>query len=224
MLIAASHTRKDRKVVVSAISKLFSYDGSMRWLLSIQGSHTMATIIKNLKIEIHIDHHLTTAYCFCADGTPECSCKDSLRVTLVLYSEWKLPATQWPSKIEVISEGNQSIACEEVINDDGWLNKKFVASFHRSQNLEASSSSCIAYNVLPKGPTKGGTLKMLVVIEAVNDVMDVMHKTFGKDTRQLACTQKMHNVKTRVLRMNMSVEEVFIIRTPKNSGHRLLSK
>lgn len=51
---------------------------------------------------MHIKHSFTTAYCPWSDGTVERKCKEVIRISHALLSEWRLSTGQWPAVLDVI--------------------------------------------------------------------------------------------------------------------------
>lgn len=94
----------DSDAATNALSRWFACFGCMHWLVTDQGSHFVASLMSTLTKKAKIRHHSTTPYCPWANGTVERLCKEILRITKALLSEWKLPVTQWPSLTESIQK------------------------------------------------------------------------------------------------------------------------
>jgi len=76
--------------------------GAMTWLISDQGSHFKNNLIKELVSELRTKHHFTTAYSPWANGSVERICREVLRATKALISEWKLSPKEWPAVTEAV--------------------------------------------------------------------------------------------------------------------------
>ena len=75
---------------------------SFDWLVSDQGSHFKCVLVSELTSEFHIKHHFVTAYSPWANGSVERVCREVLRASKALCSEWNLAAKEWPAVVETV--------------------------------------------------------------------------------------------------------------------------
>lgn len=94
----------DNDAVTHVLSTWCSCSGCMEWLLTYQGSPFVASLMRFLTKESRIRHHLTIPYCPRSTGTVERLCKEVLRITNSLLSEWKLSVIQLPLLIKAIQK------------------------------------------------------------------------------------------------------------------------
>ena len=76
--------------------------GNMVWLVTDQGSHFKNRLLAALISEIKVHHHFTTAYSPWANGSVERVCREVLRATRALLSEWGLAPKDWPAVTECV--------------------------------------------------------------------------------------------------------------------------
>lgn len=76
--------------------------GAPEWLVSDQGSHFKNQLIEKVTSEMVCRYHLTTAYSPLANGNVERVCREVIRTTKALCSEWHLSPKDWPSIIETV--------------------------------------------------------------------------------------------------------------------------
>lgn len=108
----------DSDAAVGTIEKWILCFGIMDWLVTDQGSHFKTSLMNLLTSETRIRHHFTTAYCPWANGTVERLCREVLRVTRALLSEWKLSVGQWPTIVECIQRIINQSPMEHLGKDD----------------------------------------------------------------------------------------------------------
>lgn len=87
---------------VSTIAKWISCFAVIVRLVTDQGSHFKASLMKGLASETHIRHHFTTACCPRANGTVERLRREVLRIMRAVLSGWKLSVGKWPKIVESI--------------------------------------------------------------------------------------------------------------------------
>lgn len=88
----------------NALSKCIACFRCMNWLVTDQGSHFIAKLIKALTKDLKISHHFTTLHSSWANATVERPCMKILQIAKDSRSEWKLPEQQWPSIFEVLQK------------------------------------------------------------------------------------------------------------------------
>lgn len=74
----------------------------MEWIISGQGSHFKNQLLSQITEELEAIHHFTATYTPWANGTVERVCREVIRVTRALCSEWKLDVKDWPAVIEAV--------------------------------------------------------------------------------------------------------------------------
>jgi hypothetical protein len=81
--------------VVDALTDWFAAFGVSSTWVSDRGSHFKNVVIDGARRALRSRHHFTTAYSPWANGTVERACKEVLRASRALLSEFRLPPTQW---------------------------------------------------------------------------------------------------------------------------------
>lgn len=67
-----------------------------------QGSHFKNELLSELTAEGGVKHHFVTAYCPWANGSIERICREVLRASKALTSEWALSSKDWPNVVECV--------------------------------------------------------------------------------------------------------------------------
>jgi Integrase core domain/Integrase zinc binding domain len=92
----------DAATVVDALLSWFAAFGvSMTWV-SDQGSPFKNTVLEDFRRALWSRHHFTTAYSPWANGTVERACKEVLRASRALLSEFRLRPASWPEVIKIV--------------------------------------------------------------------------------------------------------------------------
>lgn len=86
----------------SALGNWMTCFGGMRWLVTDQGSHFIASLMASRPKDAPISHHFTTPYCPCPSGTVERLCKEVLRISKSLLSKWKWQTIQWSATVKAV--------------------------------------------------------------------------------------------------------------------------
>lgn len=99
-LIPATETTAD--VTADALISWFASFGVVSNWVSDRGSHFKNMLVKKLREELKSDHHFTLAYCPWSNGTVEVVCRELIRTTRALLSEFQLPRTSWTKVLPVV--------------------------------------------------------------------------------------------------------------------------
>lgn len=91
-LVSPAHPSSS--VATDSVAKLIAAFGSMDWLVSDKGDHLTGTVMSQLTSEAHRGLHFSPAYCLWANGTVERICKEALRTSRALLSEWHMAPSQ----------------------------------------------------------------------------------------------------------------------------------
>jgi RNase H-like domain found in reverse transcriptase/Reverse transcriptase (RNA-dependent DNA polymerase)/Integrase core domain/Integrase zinc binding domain/Chromo (CHRromatin Organisation MOdifier) domain len=94
--------RADAASVVDALVLWFAAFGVAYTWVSDRGSHFKNKVMDGVRQALRSQHHYTTAYCPWANGTVERACKEVLRATRALLSEFRLQPNQWPEVCPVV--------------------------------------------------------------------------------------------------------------------------
>lgn len=88
-------------VAESLVQWFTSFGVSSKWV-SDQGSHFKNQTIEKVKSALKAEHHFTTAYCPWANGTVEVVCRELLRATRAILSEFQYPSKSWPTVLPIV--------------------------------------------------------------------------------------------------------------------------
>lgn len=91
------------------MAKWITCFGCKPWLVTYQGSNFVGSLMSNLPSKARVCHHFETPYCPRTNGTGGRLCREFIRISRALLSEWKLQTAIWPFIIDAIqSVMNQS--------------------------------------------------------------------------------------------------------------------
>ena len=105
------------EVVADSLILWFSSFGVVSDWVSDRGSHFKNELIKSLREQMKSGHHFTLAYCPWSNGTVEVVCRELIRTTRALLSEFQLPQSAWPQVLPVV----QSILNNTILQRLGKL-------------------------------------------------------------------------------------------------------
>jgi RNase H-like domain found in reverse transcriptase/Reverse transcriptase (RNA-dependent DNA polymerase)/Integrase zinc binding domain/Integrase core domain len=92
----------DAAATVDALTLWFSAFGVATTWVSDRGTHFKNLVMDALRKALRTQHHFTTAYSPWANGTVERACKEVLRATRALLSEFRLRPNQWPEVSRIV--------------------------------------------------------------------------------------------------------------------------
>jgi transposase InsO family protein len=81
----------DAKTTSDALISWFSDFGVVKSWVCDRGSHFKNEVVRSLREKTRGQHHFTLAYCPWSNGAVERVCRELLRATRALLSEFKLP-------------------------------------------------------------------------------------------------------------------------------------
>jgi hypothetical protein len=100
----------DAETTADALISWFSDFGVVKTWVSDRGSHLKNEVVRSLREKTRGLHHFTLAYCPWSNGTVERVCRELLRATRALLSEFKLPPEAWPSVLPMVQAGLNNAA------------------------------------------------------------------------------------------------------------------
>lgn len=105
---------KDATAVSTAeeLINWFSSFGVVNNWVSDRGSHFRNELVDVLRQKVKSKHHFTLAYCPWSNGTVEVVCREILRASRALLSEYQLPIEYWPQVLPIV----QSILNNSIID------------------------------------------------------------------------------------------------------------
>lgn len=95
-------TAADAEAAAENLLRCFSVFGVVHRWVSDRGPHFRNEVIKNIRESTKSDHHFTLAYCPWSNGTVEVVCRELLKSTRALLSEFQLSPRSWPSVIPLV--------------------------------------------------------------------------------------------------------------------------
>ena len=202
--------------------------GGIQWLVSDQGSHFKNRLILELSSELRIKHHFTTAYSPWPNGTIERICKEVLRSTTALCSEWRLAVKDWPAVTECV----QSILNHSPLKRLG-LRDKSRSGVYRTP-LEVFTGHRPLRPLMRAMPietyrhaysTDEVHLQNIMNIDHLQQSLELMHGEIAKNAFSSRQRQRQaHNRKTNVQPVNFHEGDFVLVRRPTAKGHKLQFK
>lgn len=88
--------------VANSLIHWFSAFGVVTDWVSDRGSHFKNELVRILQDSLKSSHHFTVAYCPWSNGTVEVVCRELLRATRAITSEFQMPQQAWTSVIPLV--------------------------------------------------------------------------------------------------------------------------
>ena len=213
------------EVVSEALTMWIAVFGGFDWIVSDQGTHFKNRLIEQLTKEFRISHHFTTAYCPWANGSVERVCREVLRASRALLSEWKLSPRQWPTVSECLSSVlNQAPSKRLGLRDP---NKPGVFR----TPLEVFTGHLPSRPLLRSFPSDGSEqvniesearARQLVEIDKLHEALSGMHRTVKETISSTRRKQiEKHNNITQVTTESFQIGDFVLVRCPSKRGHKL---
>jgi len=199
--------------------------GAMVWLVSDQGSHFKNALINSLTQEIRAKHHFTTAYSPWANGSVERICREVLRSSKALLSEWKLGAKDWPSVLEAV----QSVINHAPLRRLGLRNKNDQGVYRTPLEVFTGHKPVrplMRALQMPDYETSRSLdevhMRMVMGIDELQSALEGMHKeveglTSASRKRQV----ERHNKRTNVHCAKFVEGDFVLVRRAQPGGHKL---
>lgn len=213
------------ETAAAALARWGSCFGSMKWLVTDQGSHFVNRVIKELTEELRIQHHFTTAYSPWANGTVERVCRETLRACKSLLSEWGLGPRDWPD----VTESMQSILNQSPIKRLGRRGGELAGVFRTP--LEVFTGIIPVRPLLRALPlskhdtcfsTDASRVRSIAKVDQVLEALDQMHRELAASIGAARRRQiEDHNKRCGVKPVNFGKGDFVLVRRAQKKGHKL---
>ncbi len=90
------------EVVADSLISWFSSFGVVTEWVSDRGTHFKNELVTLLQKQAKAGHHFTLAYCPWSNGTVEVVCRELIRTSRALLSEFQLPHSAWPQVLPIV--------------------------------------------------------------------------------------------------------------------------
>lgn len=104
------------EVTAEVLIKWFASFGVVNHWVSDRGTHFKNELVRIIREETNSSHHFTLAYCPWSNGTVEVVCREMLRATRALLSEFQLPHNAWPSILPVVQSALNNTILKRLAN------------------------------------------------------------------------------------------------------------
>lgn len=215
----------DSDAATSLLSKWISYFGGMDWLVTDQGSHFKARLMKGLTEEMHIKHHFTVAYCPWSNGTVESLCKEVFRIAHALLSEWKPSVGQWPAILDAIQNIINQSAVQRLGRNGA---RKLRCPMEVFSGLQPPA---MVIRPIPLRPYRNmrtideERCKEIMNIGSMHDALQQMHENIvDRNRSRRTRVQKIHIARTNVLPLNIYISSYVVVHTLSKRNHKLQTK
>ena len=197
--------------------------GSPSWFVSDQGSHFKNNLMEQIRDELKVNHHFTTAYTPWANGTVERVCREVQRTCRALLSEWNLAPQDWPSILESVQSilncsplkrlgrecSNKAWRCPLQVFTGQTPQRLLLRAMPPNMHLEARSNNELQNNISSQ-------------ISDLQKALEEMHKSVH--TRVEEYRKKSvdaHNRRTGIQSFNAEPGDFLLVRKATNCGHKL---
>lgn len=196
--------------------KWFAAFGVAQTWCSDQGTHFKNKLITSLNRELHSHHHVTTAYCPQSNGTVDTVCKEVLRATRALLSEFRLKETEWPSVLPLV---------QSTLNHSKRQSLGNVAPITAFTGQEPDNPLRTFLPASGMNPASIESIraKRIMRIEQLSEAIDNIHKSVSvRRTRRRDDAIRKHNSKTHIQEVNFEVGDfVMVAKRQKHDGQKL---
>ena len=178
--------------------------------VSDRGSHFLNSLIEQLSLSLHIQHHFTLAYCPWSNGTVEVVNSYILSVLRSLISEFRLNLSDWPILLPLVR-----FALNHTIPPNR------PAAITLFTGLSPSSALDLIWNPKSKTllPTPMSFAQLSDMISDLRKSLDDMHKNI-ENQRELRRNRQ--NARRKAVLPNFSVGDfVLLANTSKIQDHKL---
>jgi len=188
------------EVTADYLIEWFSTFGVVNDWVSDRGSHFKNQLIEYLRDKVKSEHHFTLAYCPWSNGTVEVVCRELLRATRALLSEYQLPQTMWHQVLPVV----QSVLNNTILDR---LGKRCPLTAFTGLPQD---TPLLSIKVEKRKKAKVKTIAEVralqrVQVERMHSSLDKMHKeVFERTTAKRQAAIDSHNRKTNVRPVNFS--------------------
>ena len=104
------------ETVATILIDWFAAFGVVQQWVSDRGSHFKNEVVRLLKEKTNSGHHFTLAYCPWSNDTVEVVCRELLRASRAILSEYQLPNKCWPSIMPVVQSALNNSILERLAN------------------------------------------------------------------------------------------------------------
>ena len=197
----------DAATTASALIKWFAAFGVVSNWVSDRGSHFKNELIRILRESYRTSHHFTLAYCPWSNGTVEVVCRELLRATRALLSEFQLNQKCWPSVLPMV----QSALNNSILERLGNLTPQGVfTSLPTSSPLSAVTRQDGEVTKVYK--ISEVRARQLLNSQRIQGALDSMHKDVAeRSNRKRQAAVSSHNRKTGVRPINFDSGD-FVLR------------
>jgi len=209
-------TATDAESTVEVLLRWFASFGVVQTWISDRGSHFKNSVVNAVNRQLHSHHHFTTPNCPQSNGTVETVCKEVLRATRALLSEFRLKESEWPSVIRVI----QSILNHSVRPSLG--NRAPITVFCGLPS-DNPLRTLLGSEVQGTATLDFVNAQRIIRAEKLSKSLDAIHREVAQNrTRRRQAAVKAHNDRTAVQAANFTVGDFVLVaqRTAKD-GHKL---
>lgn len=197
----------DAETTATALIKWFSVFGVVSDWVSDRGSHFKNELVRQISEVLKSSHHFTLAYCPWSNGTVEVVCRELLRASRALLSEFQLPQHYWPSVMPLVQLALNSSNLDRLGNRcplEVFTSLKPttpLASITRKNGVESEVHSIELVRA-----------KQRINAERVQQAFDKIHKDVAdRSSKRRAKSIAAHNRKTNVRPINFDTGD-FVLR------------
>lgn len=172
--------------------------------------------MSSINREMHAHHHFTTACCPQSNGTVETVCKEVLRATRALLSEFRLRESEWPTVLPLV---------QSTLNHSKRPSLGNVALITAFTGQQPDSP---LRTLLPAAGSKAASVdfikaQRIIGISRLSDAIDLIHKTVSaRRTRRREDAIRQHNAQTHIKEINFEIGDfVMVAKRQKHDGHKL---
>ena len=209
------------EVVADSLILWFSSFGVVSDWVSDRGTHFKNELIRSLRKQMKSGHHFTLAYCPWLNGTVDVVCRELIRTTRALLSEFQLPQSAWPQFLPVI----QSILNNTILRRLGKLCPLTAFTGLPQDTPLASINSRLGKKTSMRS-IEGIRSIQNEYVQKLQTALEGLHKKVeAESNKKRKSAIESHNMKTNIKPINFT-EGDYVLRgvVQRKSGRKLSIK
>lgn len=210
----------DRNEAINAMARWIATFELVQWVVLDEGSHSIASLVKNLTQEADIGHHFMAAYFSCSNETIEHLCEEIMRPGRALLCKWGILALEWPAVVDCVQRFLNQFSFRRLRqNDHGYLTP--IEVFIGMNPTPMMNRPCLLLRFEHMGSLTEKMERALVNIKTLQQRMSKMHMEVDmRNERSRVQTRVLHSARTNVVLINFTIGD-FRLRLRTNRLHKL---
>eukprot|EP00171_Calliarthron_tuberculosum_P022775 IDg22775t1 len=187
--------------IAEELIRWFAAFGVVEQWVSDRGTHFKNQLIRLLRESLKSEHHFTLAYCPWSNGTVEVVCRELLRATRALLSEFQLPQKCWPSVLPLVQSALNNSVLERLGN-----RCPLTAFTGLPQDSPLTTITCRRGKVIETHSIAEVRARQRINIDVIYEALDDMHKDISElSSKKQKSSVDSHNPRCKSVRSTSQI-------------------